>query len=204
MSARIRRSKEESRALILDAAETILRAHGPEAVNVRAVAAAVGLTDAAVNYHFGTRAELMEALIRHGGRKLKAALSRALAQWADKGASVDALIDVLCDCYADGGLADLAVRLHMSGWRDRGGGLLDEAVEALHAARVSEARVQNRPPPRLADTQNAVAFLHQAVALDPLFGTPFRRSAGLGRAEGPSLAEKKRLWRAALRGMIEL
>ena len=41
---RIRRSRDESRQLILQAAEALLRQNGPDAVNVRAVAAKVGLT----------------------------------------------------------------------------------------------------------------------------------------------------------------
>jgi len=112
---RIRRSRDEARQLILAAAEQILRESGPEAVNVRAVAALVGLTDAAVNHHFGTRDELLETLLRHAGRRLKDALDAAAEQWKETGASVRQLVDIMADLYADGTHAELALRLYLAG-----------------------------------------------------------------------------------------
>src|SRR5438552_15301731 len=99
---RIRRSKDESRQLILEAAEALLRQSGPDAVNVRAVASRVGITDAAINHHFGTRQELLEALLRHGGRRLKAELNAALEQWQQTDHSVERLVEIIVDLYSDG------------------------------------------------------------------------------------------------------
>jgi len=199
---RIRRSKDESRQLILEAAETLLRQNGPDAVNVRAVAAKVGLTDAAINHHFGTRQELLEALLRHGGRRLKAELNAALAQWQQTDHSIERLVEIIVDLYSDGGYAELALRLHLSGWRDRGAGLLSPVVGALHDMRLRAFAAAGKSRPSIFETRFIVGLMHQTLALDPLFGSAFRRSAGMERSEEPSRDQKKALWAALLRVLL--
>jgi AcrR family transcriptional regulator len=199
---RVRRSKDESRQLILEAAEALLRQNGPDAVNVRAVAAKVGLTDAAVNHHFGARQELLEALLRHGGRRLKEELNAALVQWQKTDHSVERLVDVIADLYADGGYAALALRLHLSGWRDRGAGLLGPVVDALHDMRLKAFVAAGKSRPPISETRFIIGLMHQTLALDPLFGSAFRRSAGMDRSDEPSREEKKKLWGAILRGLL--
>lgn len=199
---RIRRSKDESRQLILEAAETLLRQNGPDAVNVRAVATRVGLTDAAINHHFGTRQELLEALLRHGGRRLKTELNAALEQWQQTDHSVERLVEIIVDLYTDGGYAALALRLHMSGWRDRGAGLLNPVVDALHDMRLKAFAAAGKSRPSIFETRFIVGLMHQTLALDPLFGSAFRRSAGMERSEEPSRDRKKAVWGALLRGLL--
>lgn len=199
---RVRRSKDESRQLILDAAEALLRQNGPDAVNVCAVAARVGLTDAAVNHHFGTRQELLETLLRYGGRRLKDELNATLVQWQTTDHSVERLVDVIADLYADGGYAALALRLHLSGWRDRGAGLLSPVVEALHDMRHKAFAAAGKSCPPISETRFIVGLMHQTLALDPLFGPAFRRSAGMDRSDEPSREEKKKLWGAILQGLL--
>ncbi|ARX88368.1 hypothetical protein SMD44_07855 [Streptomyces alboflavus] len=181
MAVRRRRTPDEARRLILEAAGALLAAGGPAAVQVRAVAAAVGVSDAAVNHHFGNREQLLSALLRFGGRKLKSELRAALDTWTDGPADPADLVRVLSAPYADG-YAELAVALHQSGWRDTGSGLLDEAVDRLHAAARATCATTGRTPPARETVQLAVAALHQAVAMEPLFGAEFRRSAGLDAA----------------------
>jgi len=201
---RIRRSKDESRQLIIEAAEVLLRQNGPDAVNVRAVATRVGLTDAAVNHHFGTRQELLEALLRHGGRRLKAELNAALAQWQKTDHSVERLVDVIADLYSDSGYAELALRLHLSGWRDRGAGLLSPVVDALHDMRAKAFAAAGKSRPAISETQFIVGLMHQTLALDPMFGSAFRRSAGIERSDEPSRDQKKKLWGAFLRVLLSV
>lgn len=52
-----------TRALLLDVAERLFAEHGFEAVSVRQLAAAVGANVAMVNYHFGTKQQLLEEII---------------------------------------------------------------------------------------------------------------------------------------------
>ena len=48
---------------ILDAAETLFMEHGFEATSLRAITTAAGVNLAAVNYHFGSKEELFQAVL---------------------------------------------------------------------------------------------------------------------------------------------
>ncbi|GHC81031.1 TetR/AcrR family transcriptional regulator [Streptomyces flavofungini] len=181
MATRRRRTPDEAKRLILEAAGELLAAGGPAAVQVRAVAAAIGVSDAAVNHHFGNREQLLSALLRFGGAKLKSELHAALGTWTDGPADPAELVRVLSALYADG-YAELALALHQSGWRDTGSGLLDEVVDHLHAQAQARCAAGGRTPPTREAVQLTVAALHQALALEPLFGGEFRRSVGLDAA----------------------
>ncbi|MCP2342497.1 TetR/AcrR family transcriptional regulator [Actinomadura rupiterrae] len=174
---RVRRAPDEARRLILDAAEGLLAEGGVAAVQVRAIAARVGMTDAGVHHHFGTRDRLLDALLRHGGRKIRAGMEEALASWLDRGADLGELVESLASFYRRG-YGELAVALHAAGWRDDGSGMLDPVVHALHGLRTDGAGIE--------DTRLAVAALHQALATEPLYGPAFRRSAGLAASDDPS------------------
>ncbi|MBO2446050.1 TetR/AcrR family transcriptional regulator [Actinomadura barringtoniae] len=191
MSSRVRRPPEQARRLILDAAEELLTEGGVAAVQVRAIAARVGMTDAGVNHHFGSRDGLLAALLRHGGHKIRDGVQEVLDSWLARGVDLGELVEGLAAFYRQG-YGELAVALHAAGWRDEGSGLLDPVVDALHALR-RDADIAD-----ITDTRLAVAALHQALATEPLYGSAFRRSAGLtGRAAsapGPQL----RWWTAHL------
>ncbi|SFW88866.1 TetR/AcrR family transcriptional regulator [Amycolatopsis australiensis] len=183
-SPRVRRPPAEARRLILDAAERLLAEGGVAAVQVRAVATRVGMTDAGINHHFGSRDGLLEALLRHGGRKIRAGVTEVLDSWLGRGADLGALVDALAALYRRG-YGELAVALHAAGWRDRGSGMLAPVVDALHALRADAAHVP------VEDTRLAVAALHQALVTESRYGPAFRRSAGItgkaATASGPQL-----------------
>lgn len=170
--------------MILDAAELLLADGGVAAVQVRAVAARVGMTDAGITHHFASREGLLEALLRHGGRKIRSGVEQLLQSWLQRDADLGELIAELAAFYGQG-YGELSVALHTAGWRDEGSGMLDPVVGALHALRPDAA---NTP---IEDTRLAVAALHQAIATEPLYGPQFRRSAGLtgpeASAPGPQL-----------------
>ncbi|NUO98160.1 MAG: TetR/AcrR family transcriptional regulator [Nonomuraea sp.] len=178
MATRVRRQPEDAKRLILEAASKLLAAGGPAAVQVRAVAAEVGVSDAAVNHHFGTRERLLESLLRFGGAELKAELHTVLGTWADAPIDPAELVRTLSALYA-GGYAELALALHRSGWRDTGSGMLDEVVDRLHAQARQHCAATGRTPASREAIQLTVCALHQAVATEPLFGDEFRRSVGL-------------------------
>jgi AcrR family transcriptional regulator len=52
-----------TKARILDAAETLFMEHGFEATSLRAITAAAAVNLAAVNYHFGSKEELFQAVL---------------------------------------------------------------------------------------------------------------------------------------------
>lgn len=186
---RVRRTPEEAQLLILQAAEQLLVEGGPQAVQVRAVAQRVGMTDAGVTHHFGSREGLLIALLRRGGRRLREAVERAVSTWVDTGASVAELVDGMADVYEDG-YGELAIALHAAGWSDDGTGMLNPVVDALHNAR---SRADGRAPKR-AETRLAVAALHQALATEPAYGSSFRRSAGIDKRSAGSSRQQRRWW----------
>src|SRR5215468_2668082 len=57
------RGPTATKARILDAAEVLFMEHGFEATSLRAITAAAGVNLAAVNYHFGSKEELFQAVL---------------------------------------------------------------------------------------------------------------------------------------------
>ena len=53
----------DTKARILDAAETLFMEHGFEATSLRLITAAAGVNLAAVNYHFGSKEELFQSVL---------------------------------------------------------------------------------------------------------------------------------------------
>ena len=154
-------------------------------MQVRAVAARVGITDAGVKHHFESRDNLLRELLRHGGRQLRTAVQDVLASWLERGADIRELVESLAGLYRQG-YGELAIALHAAGWREHGSGMLDPVVQALH---------QLRPPTAsLEDTRLAVAALHQAMATEPLYGSAFRRSSGLTGAAATDPTAQLRWW----------
>jgi AcrR family transcriptional regulator len=198
-STRIRRTPAEARRLILNAAEQLLVEGGPRAVQVRAVAQRVTMTDAGIAHHFGSRDALLVALLHHGGRKLRDAVQLATRTWVDEGAPLAELVDVIADVYEQG-YGALAIALHAAGWRDEGVGMLDPVVEALHRARTSNSARH----PKRSDTRLAVAALHQALATDPTYGPAFRRSAGIPDPAANQSAEQRKWWANTLADVLNI
>lgn len=188
-ATRVRRPPDEARRTILDAAERLLLDGGVAAVQVRAVAAAVGMTDAGVAHHFRSRDGLLEALLRRGGRKLRDGIGDVLGSWLAHGAVLADLVETLASFYRSG-YGELAVALHAAGWRDDGSGLLDPVVDALHALRSDGAPID--------DTRLAVAALHQGLAVESVYGAAFRRSAGLAGADAADDEPQTRWWTGTL------
>ena len=64
MSVRAIKPQHETRTRILDAAEELFMQHGFEATSMRLLTAKAGVNLAAVNYHFGSKHALIEAVFR--------------------------------------------------------------------------------------------------------------------------------------------
>lgn len=196
---RRRRTPQAARAAILAAAETLLAEGGVEAVQVRAVARRAGMTDAGVAHHFGDRQGLLTALIEDAGRRSRAALEVVVEAALSGELDVAGLLRALARPYGEG-YAELAVALHAAGWRDRGEPVFGRVVEVLHAARLARGQTD----PDLTETRLAVAAFHQAVALDPLYGEAFRRSAGLRATPARESDPQLEWWIAAMQTLLGL
>jgi AcrR family transcriptional regulator len=182
MAQRVRRSAEDARRMILEAAEKRFREGGQAAVRVQVVARDVGLTDAAVHHHFGSRKGLLEALLRHAGREVRDQVETAVLTWSEGSRDLASLNELFEDCYDRRGYAQLATWLRLSGTQGRGSGMLSALVDVLE---------RDTELPRT-ELQFIVALFHLLQAANPLFGEAMLRSAGL-KGDADSL-EKFRSW----------
>src|ERR1043166_3753522 len=97
---RLRRSPEDARALILDAADRVFRDHLPDAVGLREIAAAAGVSHGLVTHYFATYEGLVNAVIE---RRLAAARTAAFAHLAQMTLAADEapLLSILVDLLED-------------------------------------------------------------------------------------------------------
>src|SRR5215510_10359824 len=120
---RRRRNPEDARAHILDAADRVFREHLPDAVGLREIAAAAGVSHGLVTHYFATYDGLVAAVI---ARRLDAARTAAFAHLAQMTFATDEapLLAVLVDLLEDRTLARLIVWSLLTG---RGVALLGSA-----------------------------------------------------------------------------
>lgn len=111
---RTRRSPEDARTHILDAADAVFRDHLPDAVGLREVAAAAEVSHGLVTHYFATYDGLVSAVL---ARRLDAARTAAFAHLAQMtfGGDDAPLLSVLIDLLADRTLVRLLVWSLLSG-----------------------------------------------------------------------------------------
>ena len=187
-TSRRRRPVDEARREMLDAATRLLVDGGPDAVRVQVVARMVGVTDAGVHYHFGSREALLDAVLRDVARQLKADLAAVAAGWDDQGdVDLRRLLDELDDAYRRRDYARLIAWMRLRGWRPRGSGILRPHAEALHEARRRRAEQAGVPTPAMDDSLHLVVLLNLVAWAEALVGAEWRRGVGL-----PDTAESAR------------
>lgn len=80
----------DTKERILDAAEHLFSEKGLEGVSVRAVTAEAGTNVAAVNYHFGSKAALMRAMVRRFFSRVSTERLRLLEELEEESAGEEA------------------------------------------------------------------------------------------------------------------
>src|SRR5947207_2372152 len=90
MPLRAVKPQHETRTRILDAAEELFMQHGFEATSMRVLTAKAGVNLAAVNYHFGSKHALIEAVFRRRLDPMNAARIAALAELESGGRPAEA------------------------------------------------------------------------------------------------------------------
>src|SRR5688500_15565969 len=132
-----------TRARILEAAWQRVRAQGPSAVTVTAVAAAAGVSRQLVYFHYGNRAGLLTAMARHrdkvAGFPRRVAEARALRPVEGIEALLRAWCAYLPDVVAIARALEAALVTGDEGgaaWRDRMGDLHEAVRRAV--ARVAD------------------------------------------------------------------
>jgi AcrR family transcriptional regulator len=90
MSIRAIKPQHETRTRILDAAEELFMQHGFEGTSMRQLTSRAGVNLAAVNYHFGSKHALIEAVFRRRLDPMNAARISALDELEKQGAPLPA------------------------------------------------------------------------------------------------------------------
>jgi AcrR family transcriptional regulator len=111
---RQRRTPEDARAHILDAADRVFRDHLPDSVGLREIAEAAGVSHGLVTHYFATYDGLVAAVI---ARRLDAARTAAFAHLAQMTFAADEapLLAVLVDLLEDRTLVRLLVWSFLTG-----------------------------------------------------------------------------------------
>ncbi len=195
---RVRRTAENARSAILDATELRLVERGPAGIRLQDVAADVGVSHSTILHHFGSREQLVEAVIQRRVRAMNQEVILALlsAPSANEEDAAVALFERLYQVLGPGGHARVIAYRALEGSRPS---LSPESLrplaEATHAARVAR-RQPGLPPPSFEDTEHAVHLAALALFAESLVGALFR-----GDPEGkPDEAASKRFreWLARL------
>jgi AcrR family transcriptional regulator len=170
--SRKRRTAEEARTAILDAAEQRLVASGPAGIRLQEVAADVGVSHPTVLHHFGSREGLVEAVVARALDSLHAGLLAAVNASPEGPDQVAALLDRVFEALVRGGHARAFLWLALSGYAPNMEELrVRTLAEAVHAVR-RQRRVGSKRMPPFEDTYYtvllpALALLAMSVTVQP-------------------------------------
>jgi len=168
--SRKRRTADEARSAILDAAERMLVVAGPAGIRLQEVAAAVGVSHPTVLHHFGNREKLVEAVVARALDSLRAGLLAAVQTQPKGSDEVLVLLDSVFDTMVRGGHGRAVLWLALSGYSSTMDRLhirsVAAAVHDVRRARVKEINARDgtkKRVPTLEDTYFTV--LLPALAL---------------------------------------
>ena len=190
-SKRVRRTPEEARRVILDAAEASLGLNGPGGLRLQVVAKAAGVSHPTILHHFGSREGLIQALNQRAAAQLRISVLDMLSA-AEGPTGVVALAFEI----QRKGLAQRLVWLAQTGVEPnpRAQPIFEDITQALHAMRVRLA-----PPGATVDIADSRAVVHLVTLAsfgDALVGSRLRRNAG--ETDEPEARARFEKWFAAL------
>jgi len=158
---RRRRSPEEARTLLMDAAERVFLERTPDTVGLRDVAAEAGVSHGLITHYFKTYEGLVEAVF---ARRTRRVMERAIAFAAEMkrapsaGALVDLMLGVVTEpihlrLVAWSMLTGRALQADFIAGRKHG---LEPIAAAIHKAAVEEAKQRGTPQPSRDDVDYAL------------------------------------------------
>jgi AcrR family transcriptional regulator len=134
-------ARRDTRAELLDAASTVIRRDGPQALTLAAVAAEAGVSKGGLLYHFKSKRELLDALVARWMDDFERDIDAAPGSFPERyvrasdGAKAEEA-GLLAALVADPGVLT-AVRERHAAWQDRiateGGDPVDATVARLAA-----------------------------------------------------------------------
>lgn len=188
----MRRTSEEARRLIIEAAQARIAETGPEGLRLQDIAADAGISHPLILHHFGSREGLVRALTRQAIAELK---DKLLAAMMSTEPSLELQLDQVFDAFR-GGLAQRLVWLATvdpEGDQTNPSTILRELADTIHARRIAAAPGATV---KRADTEALIYLITTAAIGDAMLGAQLRRSAGLPVAGATD--RHFRVWLAAL------
>jgi AcrR family transcriptional regulator len=186
---------DEARQRILEAAEKRLSEVGPEGLRLAELAKDLGISHPGILHHFGSREELITAVVVRAvtalHRELIDTFASTLAQ--AKAVQAEELLHRIAETLADRGQARLLAWLILSGREppelasDVG---LRKVIQGAHAFRRARSR---RREVDLAETSFIVQLTAFALLGDAVFGERMRRLEGISEGPAASRAFRMRL-----------
>ena len=177
---RVRRTADEAKRLILDAAEAQMARAGPAGLRLQDLAADLGISHSTILHHFSNREGLVRALNKRTLDSLSSLLLRAFA--GQEAGAVDAVAVVFAAFR--GGLAQRIgwlIQADAYANRKTDSPIFSQLAEALHAARVADAGPGKTV--ERADSVN-IARLVALTAFGDAFLTPMFPAQGAGAHDG--------------------
>jgi AcrR family transcriptional regulator len=186
---RKRRTAEQARSAILDAAERRLVAAGPGAIRLQEVAADVGVSHPTVLHHFGSREGLIEAVVVRALDSLRAVLVATVRASPERSGQVEAMLDGVFEALVDAGHGRAFLWLALSGYAPTVEELRVRSVaEAVHEVRKERRKQAGKRVPPFEDTYFTV--LLPALALLSL--------SVIGHEDDPEGPARFRAWLAKI------
>ena len=202
---RVRRTADDARALILDAAEKRLREVGPAGIRLQDVAADVGVSHPTVLHHFGSREALVQSVIE---RRIGALERDLLTEMAVRSSTdeepVGAMLETVARTLGEGGHARVLAWLALTGHpvRNEDGAGFDAIARATHEVRKSKWKARGQGSPSDEDTYFTVLLAGLAVFGDSIAGPLLRGEPDA--AEAARTSARFRAWLATVvKGHLE-
>lgn len=170
-----------SRAAALEAARGLLIEQGPQAVTLKAVAAAIGKTHANLLHHFGSAAGLQVALAELISARVCAGIAEAVQRSRAHEADPIEIVDRVFDAFGREGGGALAAWMILSGSRDA----LNPILDAIHGL-IDQLREGHEDRP----VQETTLWLVLLALGDSLVGTELAAALELPRDKARDVARR--------------
>ncbi len=194
---RRRRTAEQARREILDAAELQLQKAGPDSIRLQDVARAVGVSHPTVLHHFGSRDELVRAVVQRAFETLQSELVGAFHVLEIGEKETLTMLDRIFHVFGERGFARVFAWLILSAEKPPPPSATLPQIRLV--AEAAHAHRRRRPSGKSAtfeDTLFVTMLVAVAMLGDALAGEVVRMSAGL--ADDPGAPQRFRRWLAKL------
>lgn len=196
---RRRLDAETARQLILDAAEKRLVVVGPAGIRLQEVAADAGVSHPTVLHHFGSREQLVKAVIVRSVEQINTHLITALQRaQSDSDGLAEALVENTHRAFERTGHARVMLWLALEGHAVEGSKVkLTDIVDAAHALRIARNKEASKRSSR-DDTAYTVVLAALALVGGSVLAPTLLANAGLASDARANAAFRKWLARVLL------